>query len=173
MTGRKEKLNTQKLRQLRIVLRLINYSYTRRLFIFVTPATESGRLKTCLWRFCKWCVCVLAVISWHFPLSKNYVNCKFLFKIHFWLYDILTLVSWSRQLPSCCRGEMRQLEFRSPTTIRWNFVRSHYLFLFPVIVKVNLKIFGDTPAKERPCTSPDSVCDRRTTQWMMQDKQFF
>ena len=44
-------------------------------------------------------------------------------------------------------------------------------FLFPVIVKVNLNIFGDTPANERPCTSPDSVCDWRTTQWMMQDKQ--
>ena len=158
MTGRKEKLNTQKLRQLRMVLRLINYSYTRRLFIFVTPATEGGRLRTLLWRFCKWCACVLAVISWHFPLSKNYVNYKLLFKIHFWLYDILTLVSWSRQLPSCCRGEMRQLEFRSPTTIRWNFVWSHFFFVAGHS-EGELKYLWRSPAKERPCTSPDSVCD--------------
>ena len=101
---------------------------TRGLSIFATPATESGGLKTCLWRFCKRHVCVLAVISWHFPLSKNYVNCKFLFKIHFWLFDILTLVSWSRQLPSCCRGEMLQLEFRSPKTKRWNFISFHFCF---------------------------------------------
>ena len=58
-------------------------------------------------------------------------------------------------------------------SLNFGALQQYVEILFPVIVKVNLNIFGDTQAKERPCTSPDSVCDWKTTQWMMQDKQFF
>ena len=44
-------------------------------------------------------------------------------------------------------------------SLNFGALQQYVEILFPVIVKVNLNIFGDTPAKERPCTSPDSVCD--------------